>query len=56
MKEEKQQLQKKCEQQEQTLQEMGLHLSQSVLPSLLSTSSSCCCSLLPSHFLIKGPN
>lgn len=30
LKQEKQQLQQKCEQQEQALQEMGLHLSQSV--------------------------
>lgn len=30
LKQEKQQLQLKCEQQEQALQEMGLHLSQSV--------------------------
>lgn len=34
LKQEKQQLQQKCEQQEQALQEMGLHLSQSVLPIL----------------------
>lgn len=34
LKQEKQQLQQKCEQQEQALQEMGLHLSQSVLKSL----------------------
>lgn len=31
LKQEKQQLQQTCEQQEQALQEMGLHLSQSVL-------------------------
>lgn len=30
LKQEKQQLQQRCEQQEQALQEMGLHLSQSV--------------------------
>lgn len=39
LKEEKQQLQQKCELQEQTLQEMGLHLSQSVLLSLLFINS-----------------
>lgn len=33
LKQEKKQLQQKCEQQEQALQEMGLHLSQSVLKS-----------------------
>lgn len=38
LKEEKQQLQQKCELQEQTLQEMGLHLSQSVLPPPLTNS------------------
>lgn len=31
LKQEKQQLQQTCEQQEQALQEMGLHLSQSVI-------------------------
>lgn len=36
LKQEKQQLQQKCEQQEQALQEMGLHLSQSV-PSHFSS-------------------
>lgn len=36
MKQEKQQLQQTCEQQEQALQEMGLHLSQSVLLILSS--------------------
>lgn len=39
LKQEKQQLQQKCELQEQTLQEMGLHLSQSVPLSLLLTST-----------------
>lgn len=34
LKQEKQQLQQTCEQQEQALQEMGLHLSQSVLLTL----------------------
>lgn len=34
LKQEKQQLRQKCEQQEQALQEMGLHLSQSVLQIL----------------------
>lgn len=33
LKQEKKQLQQKCEQQEQALQEMGLHLSQSVFKS-----------------------
>ncbi len=36
LKQEKQQLQQTCEQQEQALQEMGLHLSQSV-PLILSS-------------------
>lgn len=36
LKQEKQQLQQKCEQQEQALQEMGLHLSQSVLNRIFS--------------------
>lgn len=36
LKQEKKQLQQKCEQQEQTLQEMGLHLSQSVPSGLLN--------------------
>lgn len=39
LKEEKQQLQHKCELQEETLQEMGLHLSQSVLLPLLVINS-----------------
>lgn len=39
LKQEKKQLQQKCEQQEQTLQEMGLHLSQSVYPEVLLIAS-----------------
>lgn len=48
LKQEKQQLQQRCEQQEQALQEMGLHLSQSVLviPSVCHVfffvASRCC--------------
>ena len=34
LKQEKQRLQQRCEQQEQALQEMGLHLSQSVFPAV----------------------
>lgn len=47
LKQEKQQLQQKCEQQEQALQEMGLHLSQSVLKSLESINFVCV-----SHYIL----
>lgn len=50
LKQEKQQLQQKCEQQEQALQEMGLHLSQSVLKSLEFEFCSCV-TLYPDIFL-----
>ena len=56
LKKEKQQLQQKCELQEQTLQEMGLHLSQSVLLSLLFKSSPVLVFMSSFFFLIKGPN
>lgn len=53
LKEEKQQLQQKCELQEQTLQEMGLHLSQSVLPSVLFITSSPVLIFMALSFLFK---
>lgn len=53
LKREKQQLQQKCEQQEQTLQEMGLHLSQSVLLPLLGTSSHPVLIFMALSFLLK---
>lgn len=53
LKEEKQQLQQKCELQEQTLQEMGLHLSQSVLPSVLFSTSSPVLIFMALSFLFK---
>lgn len=53
LKEEKQQLQQKCELQEQTLQEMGLHLSQSVLLSLLFINSCTILVLMVLSFILK---
>lgn len=53
LKEEKQQLQQKCELQEQTLQEMGLHLSQSVLLPLLVTNSRPVLIFMVLSFLLK---
>lgn len=53
MKVEKQQLQQKCELQEQTLQEMGLHLSQSVLLSLLFINSRPLLVFMVLSFLLK---
>lgn len=53
LKEEKQQLQQKCELQEQTLQEMGLHLSQSVLPPLPVTNSHPVLIFMVLSFLLK---
>lgn len=53
LKTEKQQLQQKCELQEQTLQEMGLHLSQSVLLSLLFINSCLVLVFIVLSFLLK---
>lgn len=53
LKVEKQQLQQKCELQEQTLQEMGLHLSQSVLLSLLFINSRPLLVFMVLSFLLK---
>lgn len=53
LKEEKHQLQQKCELQEQTLQEMGLHLSQSVLLSLLFINSCPVLVFMVLSFLLK---
>lgn len=53
LKEEKQQLQQKCELQEQTLQEMGLHLSQSVLLPLHLSSSRPVLRFMLLSFLLK---